>query len=304
MKRRCVYVLALMMSLFMLMIPVYGLTPVEVDRICTITLEGYPGEGAHFYFYKVADADVNMTFTLTDVFRPYQETVIVNDITDQSTWLDMASTLSSYVYGDQLPYTYDGYYVNGTCTFEVETGLYLILSDPVEYEGWIHRSVPMLISVPTGNDYIPNVEEWIYDYRVVPKQEKEKPDRTEKEYTVIKQWQDGRGEKRPPTIKVNIIHNGKVEKTVTLSKDNDWCYKWTAVDDGSVWQVQEVSIPSGYRVTNNRNKTTYMIRNYQYVPDTSDTPVSNTPLIALCISGTAALLSGYLLLRSRKEETE
>lgn len=302
MKRRCVSVLTVLISLFMLMIPVYGLTPVETDRICTITVEGYPGEGAHFYFYKVANCNEQMEFTLTDAFKPYADTVIVNDIHEQDTWAELANTLSSYVYGDQIPYTYDGIYQNGTCQFQVETGLYLMLSDPVQVGDWIHKTVPMLISVPTSDKYIADTDEWLYDYTVVPKQLKEPITHTEKEYKVIKQWQDGRGVKRPTSITVNILKNGKVAETVVLNKENDWCYTWKAEDDGSVWQVQEVSVPSGYKVSVQPSKTTYFIRNYQRVPDTSDTPVNKTPMAALCISGTLALLSGYLLLINRKNE--
>lgn len=293
-----------LLSLIFMILPVYGLTPVEVDRICSLTIEGYPGEGGHFYLYKVADADESLKFSLTDEFRPYEENVIVNDIHDQQTWASLAETLPSYVYGDSIPFKYDGYITNGTCQFEVETGLYLILSDPVEYDGWIYRTIPMLISVPTGDDYIPNVDEWIYDYSIVPKQEREKPEPGEKEYKVVKQWDDGNGEKRPLSITVNLIRNGSVAEQVVLNKDNDWCHTWKAEDDGAVWNVQEVSIPEGYKVTNTVNGTVYTIKNTGDVPNTSDQRNLKSPMIALCVSGTVALLAGYLLLTGRKEETE
>lgn len=304
MKRRCIAALVMVLALFMLAIPVYGLTPVETDRICTVTVEGYPGEGAHFYLYKVADADERMEFTLTETFKPYEKNVIVNDIHDQETWVDLAATLSSYVYGDGISFTAGGYIQNGICQFTVETGLYLMLSDPVEYDGWIYHNIPMLISVPTGDDYIPNVEEWIYDYSIVPKYEREKPEYGEIEYKVIKQWQDGKGEKRPANITVNILKNGIVEEQIILNKENDWCYTWKTADDGSVWQVLEVDIPEDYKVTNRQNQTIYTILNYTDAPLTSDSPVSRKPIAALCISGTIALLSGYLLLKNRKEETD
>lgn len=302
--KRSLKLAVIMFSLILMILPVYGLTPIEVDRICNVTVEGYPGEGGHFYLYKVADANERMEFTLTDAFKPYEETVIVNDIHDQQTWAALAETLPSYVYGDSIAYTYDGYISNGTCQFSVETGLYLVLSDPVEYDGWIYRSTPMLISVPTGDDYISNVEEWVYDYSFIPKSEREKPEPGEKEYLVRKVWEDGKGEKRPPSITVNIIRNGTVEEQVVLNKDNDWCYTWKTKDDGSVWNVQEVSIPEGYKVNNTVNGTTYTIKNANDVPNTSDTTNLKLPMIALCLSGTVALLAGYLLLTGRREETE
>ena len=302
MKRRFFSIILVIVSVFMILHPIYALTPVEVGRICSITVEGYPGEGAHFRFYKIADADENMEFTLTDAFKPYEETVIVNNIHDQDTWMALAQTLPSYVSGDGISADVEGYYQNGTMTVQLETGLYLMLSDPVTADGWIHKTIPMLISVPTGDDYIPNVDEWIYDYTVIPKQTKEKPSQKEKEYKVVKQWQDGNGTKRPTVIKVNVLKNDEIVEQVELNKDNDWCYKWKAVDDGSEWTVQEVEIPKGYHVTISGNETGYVIRNYTETSTTADTTDTRTPMIVLCISGTCALLAGYLLLTSRREE--
>ena len=304
MKRRSIRILAMLISLFILMIPVYGMTPVETDRICTVKITDYPGEGAHFRFYKVADIDETMLFTLTETFQPYEEKVIVNNTQDQQTWADTAATLSAYVNGDGLPFTHEGYIKNGELYAELETGLYLILADPVEYDGWVYKCQPIITCAPTAKGNTADVEVWNYDFEINPKFEKEKPDYTEKTYKVIKQWQDGRGVKRPAEITVNILKNGKVFEEVKLNKSNDWCYTWTAEDDGSEWQVQEVNIPSGYRAEISRNQTRFVIRNHAGTPDTSDPGVDRTPLITLCVSGLAAVISGFLLLKSRKEEAE
>ena len=317
MKRRSLMVLAAMFSLFMLMIPVHAMTPVEPDRTCTVKIEKYPGEGAVFRFYKIADTDDIMRFTLTDKFKPYEETVIVNNIEDQETWVELADTLSAYVNGDQIPSDYEGTIKDGTCSLEVKTGLYLVLSDPVIVERsesdpadvakkryW---TTPIIITAP--NAFVPeggsrntaDIEKWEYEFSIVPKYKSEAITYEDVQYKVVKQWKDGKGEKRPPSITVNILKNGKVNKTVVLNKDNDWCYTWTAKDDGSQWQVQETSIPAGYKVRNSSNQTTFTICNYTEQPNTSDTPVSKTPMITLCIFGMIALVCGYILLRNRKE---
>lgn len=303
--KRSIKALAVVISLFILMIPVYGMAPVETDRICNVTIEEYPGEGAKFRFYKVADADETMIFTLTDTFKPYEETVIVNNIQDQETWAEMAVTLAAYASGDELPYAYEGTIKDGRCELQMETGLYLVLSDPVEYKDYNYKSLPMIITVPKGEGNSADVEEWEYDFRIEPKYEKEKVEPKEKTYKVIKQWKDGDGKRRPASISVNILKNGKVNEKVTLNKSNNWTYTWKAEDDGSEWQVQEVNIPSGYKVSISRNQTTYTILNsYNTPPHTGDETNNNLPMILLCISGAAALISGMILLRSRKEEAD
>ncbi len=281
----------------MLLLPVHASEPVETGRTGTITIEGYPGEGAHFYFYKVADVNENMEFTLTDTFRPYEENVILNDIHDQNTWAELAETLRSYAVGDKLK-TYKSLIYTSGCKAELETGLYLMLSDPIIIDGWTCRTIPMFVTMPTADE---TTGDWIYDYTIVPKQEKEPVRNKETEYKVIKQWADGNGTKRPPSIKVNIIKNGVVYETVVLNKDNDWCYTWKAMDDGSEWYVQEVSIPLGYKVRISHNATTFILCNYTDAPNTSDPGTSKAPMIGLCLGGAGALLAGYLLLTGRKE---
>ena len=285
-------------ALFVTVLPVFALTPVDVNRTGTVTLTGYPPENAVFKFYKVADADENMSFTLTEEFAPLEGPVIVNEIHDQDTWEEQAKTLANHVTGIQ-PYKTE-VYKDQKCEVQLETGLYLVLSDPVEYEGYTYRSLPMLLSVPTSDRYIADTKEWVYDYTAVVKHEKEKI--PEQDYKVLKKWADGKGEARPAEIVVNILEDGKVIETVTLNKDNNWHYTWKG-RPGKVYSVQEVKVPEGYKVTYSEKGTCFTITNRKdSQPNTGDTANTTMPMIGLCIGGLTALLAGFILLKNRQAE--
>lgn len=301
-------------ALFTLMIPVYGMTPVDVDAKCTVTIEKYPGEGAHFYLYKIADVDETMAYTLTEGFDKEEYKGIIN-VQDAAEWPVIAETLSNYVSDGSVSAARDGTYSGGKLVLtDVDPGLYLILSDPVkvdrsesdpeEVAQWLYSTLPMIITAPNavieegGSRNTADIEEWEYEFAIKPKYDREKITYEDIEYKVVKQWQDGEGEKRPASVTVNLLKDGVVEEKVVLNRDNNWSHTWTALDNGSVWTVQEVNIPTGYTVTITKNQTIFTIKN-SAPPNTGDTPISKTPMIALCISGIVALFSGFILLKNR-----
>ena len=306
MKRLMKYMAVTVVSIFVCMISVIAMAPVDTSRTGTVTLENYPVDQAEFKFYKIADADEMMIFTLRDPYSKYADTLIVNNINDQETWKDTAENLANLVNGEQIKPDYTFPYKDGKCEAKLGVGLYLILSDPVEYNKKIYSTNVMMVSVPTTEDLKVDdtVEEWIYDFSLNVKYE-ETPVPPQ-DYKVLKVWvNDGKGQSRPAGIKVRILENNKPVETVTLNASNNWSYSWKG-DKDAVYSVQEVSVPSGYKVTYSKQKTTFTIKNTKGTPppNTGDPTDLVGPIAGLCLGGLAAVLAGYFLIKKRKQEEQ
>lgn len=84
--------------------------------------------------------------------------------------------------------------------------------------------------------------------------------------TVEKVWNDNNNPDRPTSITVNLLRNGEVYETVTLSAANGWDYNWPNLDAGYTWSVQEVNVAEGYEPGIVRSGDTFVITN-TYIPD-------------------------------------
>lgn len=65
---------------------------------------------------------------------------------------------------------------------------------------------------------------------------------------VKKIWKDD-GKDRPTAVKVDLLRDGKVYRTVKLSRANKWTYTWKELDSHYSWSAVESSVPSGYEVS-------------------------------------------------------
>lgn len=64
-------------------------------------------------------------------------------------------------------------------------------------------------------------------------------------FTVMKQWVGG---SNYPQVTVDLLQDGKVYDTITLSGENGWAYTWEKLPMGHVYTVHEHSVP-GYTTT-------------------------------------------------------
>jgi len=79
--------------------------------------------------------------------------------------------------------------------------------------------------------------------------------------SVEKVWNDNNNPNRPDSIKVNLLRNGEVVETVTLSAANGWDYNWYNLDASYIWSVQEVDVADGYTASVSRSGNTFTITN-------------------------------------------
>ncbi len=252
-------------------------------------------EGLEVEIYRVASVKNGYTFELEAPFRNYR--VNINDVESQGEWRSAATTLSAYAVADGLTPTATGTTdENGIVEFKnLRPGMYLTMGIYKEVDRKFVAFENFLTVIPYPSN---DGESYLYDLTVYPKCRVTEPREGTIPYKVVKHWKDeGQTYGRTKEVTIDIIKNGVVDKTVTLSAENDWTYTWRANIDGSEWRVVERNVPQGYFVSVSEEETTFLVTNTvdqenpPTPPDDSDKlqtgDTSSTELycILICVSG-------------------
>jgi len=88
---------------------------------------------------------------------------------------------------------------------------------------------------------------------------------------VKKVWKLDDGGKAADSVKVALLKNGVVDKTVTLNEANNWTHTWTGLALGNIWTVQELDVPEGFDSIISSIGTNFTITNDDK-PGTPDDP--------------------------------
>ena len=237
----------------------------------------YPCAGAPFQIYRVAEVSVYGEYTLTGDFRDYPVTL---EQPDQAGWRALAATLEAYAVRDGLtPAAAGETDRDGRLTFSsLEAGMYLVTGQRHTAGGYRYTPEPFLAALP-GLDEEDN---WVSDVTASPKYErKHKDTNTPGDGTVkrkvLKVWEDDGDESgRPQKVTVQLLRDGKVWDTVTLSEKNGWSYEWSKLDADYTWRVAEKDVPEDYTVTVSREGVTFVITN-TLAADIPDEPTPEGP---------------------------
>lgn len=254
----------------------YALAPIE-DRSCSLTVDfAYPG--VPFRLYRVGDLSPEGRFSPAGDFADYP--VSFRGL-DSAGWRAMAETLAGYADRDGLtPLAQGEIGESGTLLFsDLRTGLYLgvgqrtgvstVGDDGRETTTYVTPE-PFLVSLPHWQEE----DSWLYDVTVTPKFELSQEDSVMRR--VLKVWDDaGYTDRRPSQIRVDLLRDGEVYDTVTLSAENNWRYVWENLDNRYQWRVSERSL-SGYRVSVSLRGVTFVITN-TYTPPPPDNPPPDNP---------------------------
>lgn len=227
-----------------------------------------------FSLYRVADISDTATFRLTDDFRAYQVSL---EKLSSDDWRALAETLAAYAARDGLRSLDSGRTgSDGTLQFPNQQkmllpGLYLVVGEQHTSGKYTYTPTPFLVCLPNLDE---KTGHWVYDETVNPKYIWNKDDDTTPTINrkVLKVWEDNGNETlRPEQVVVQLLRNGIVWDTVTLSEKNNWRYLWTNLNAGDIWQVVEKSVPDGYTVSISREGITFVMTN-TYHPEEPDTP--------------------------------
>jgi len=256
--------------------------PVDRNRAADLTISYVNDKtalkGAVFHIYQVAEMDSLGKLTETEAFRDYP--VDIRGENDEA-WKTLATTLEGYVLRDAVTPDRSGETDKaGLLTLaDMPHGLYLVLSEEHQQGGRIYETIPFFVLLPSRDR---ETDEWLYDVTVTPKLNS-RPNGgggggggsetlTRK---VLKVWNDeGSEELRPEEITVQLLRDGKVFDTVTLTADNNWRHTWTELDAELDWTVVEKE-PEGYTVEVTREGVTFVITN---TPEDVELPEPPTPV--------------------------
>lgn len=129
--------------------------------------------------------------------------------------------------------------------------------------------VELSVPIELGNEYANRVGEvdWIFHVEAY----------NESQLSVRKVWSDGNANHANDSITVNLLKDGRVEKSQVLNAENGWAYTFDRLVEGHTWTVEEAEVPAGYTVSYNTVGTLTTITNTRnYTPP--DLPDPTYPL--------------------------
>lgn len=134
--------------------------------------------------------------------------------------------------------------------------------------------VELSIPIELGNEYANRVGEvdWIFHVEAY----------NESQLSVRKVWSDGNANHANDSITVNLLKDGRIERSQELNAANGWAYTFDRLLEGHTWTVEEASVPAEYTVSYNTVGTMTTITNTRnYTPP--DRPDPTYPLdISVC----------------------
>ena len=131
-----------------------------------------------------------------------------------------------------------------------------------------------------------------------------------KELTVKKVWDDDGYKSRTTSVKIQLLHNGRVYDTVTLNARNEWTYTWPRLlfDGDNTWEINESPKPYRYRVSYTSNftndyETYYVTVTNTYRPGSLiQTGQLNWPIFVLGGIGIALVVIGVVRSKRGKDD--
>lgn len=113
--------------------------------------------------------------------------------------------------------------------------------------------VELSVPIELGNEYANRVGEvdWIFHAEAY----------NESQLSVRKVWSDGNANHANDSITVNLLKDGKIERSQELNAANGWAYTFDRLLEGHTWTVEEANVPAGYTVSYNTVGTMTTITN-------------------------------------------
>ena len=154
---------------------------------------------------------------------------------------------------------------NGKLTFKgLKAGLYLVLGNPKTEGDTTYYPQAALVAVPF---YYVEENGWLYNVRIKAKVAKEvnNPQRPSGQQIHVRKVWEGVAD-HPGSVNVELLRDGRPNRSVTLNADNNWSYTWEGLDSGYQWTVRENPVPEDWQVSYTQNGNTFTIINTKTGP--------------------------------------
>jgi len=269
--------------------------PIDTQRSSSLTLQYRYGEEVFpdltVQTYRVAQVLKNGEYSLTGIFSKYP--INIEGIQSQSQWRRIATTFAAYIAADEISATQsqitdqEGF----VCFENLQPGMYLTLSVRAEKGSTVTVFETFLTVIP----YPEEDGNYLYDVTAYPKCEQFISEPAQQSYKVVKQWKDSSyTDLRPEGVTVDIFKDGVLQSSQVLTAENNWCYSWTAPDDGAKWQAVERYVAEYYTVSVEEFDTTIVITNVydgnEEPPQTGDTTLPHAYLLIAGVLGITLVL--------------
>lgn len=250
----------------------------------TEQFENAPIAGAELAVYYVATAGVRtdgtLTYTYTDAFA---ETGIAIDDPE------LANKLDAYITGAEVEAIRITTDKNGTATCDgLPLGLYFVRQTG-SVAGFA-PCTPFLVTVPSKTD-----DGYNYTVSAAPKTEVARLT----DITVKKVWNTDKSASATDSVTVQLLRNGTVLHTATLSKANDWQVTYTDMPESDAYSIREVNVPKGFTATYQQKGYVFTVTNTGTLVQTGQR-IWPIPVLAGC--GLLLIGAGVLLLRSKRKQ--
>lgn len=276
-KRAWAAVLAALLCLLTLS-PALALTGSygELDGArCTLAVTYHPGdapaEGVRFRLWRAADVSASGYTPLPFVWK-------YHTLAGVEGWKAKADTLYSYLLRDGVAPTAeaatDG---EGVARFEdLEQGLYLLAGSSLTRGGRVYTPTPTLVCLPNSGDFYT----WDTDVAITCKFTYRTLSGGSEtvQRRVLKTWEDeGAEDLRPESVTVDLLRDGQVYDTVTLTAAENWRYTWEELPADGDWRVAERE-NGDYNVRAERQGVTFVLTNTYRQPPEEDLTGDDPPL--------------------------
>lgn len=177
----------------------------------------------------------------------------------------------------------------GKATFtNLPLGLYFV-QQTNSVEGYA-PCTSFLVTVP----YL-NVDKYIYDVIASPKTDVTKLT----DITIKKVWNTGTSANATDKVTVQLLKDGVVLETATLSAQNNWQITYADMPESDAYSIKEVNVPQGFTATYANTGYVYTVTNTSSLAQTGQLI---WPIPVLAMAGLCLIVIGTVVLRKQRNE--
>ena len=262
----------------------------DADRLgsISVTLMDQDGKtpisGAELSLYYVASAELNsnnnLSYTFTNAFK---DCVWALDDPALSVKLD-AFVKEHSVFAEKLVTDAHG---NAAFT-NLPLGLYF-----VQQTNTVAGYAPctsFLVTVPNHN-----ADGYVYDVDASPKTDVAKLT----DITIKKVWNTSASAKSADSVTIQLLRDGVVVETATLSDQNNWQVTYTDMPESDVYSITEVNVPKGFTATYSQSGYIFTVTNSASLIQTGQLI---WPIPVLAMAGLCLIAVGTIILRKTRRK--
>ena len=147
-----------------------------------------------------------------------------------------------------------------------------------------------LVTVPNHN-----AGGYVYDVNASPKTDVARLTNI----TVKKVWNTDASTKATNSVTVQLLRDGVVVETATLSDQNNWQVTYTDMPESDAYSIVEVNIPKGFTATYSKSGYVFTVTNTSTLAHTGQLI---WPIPVLAMAGLFLIVVGSIILRKTRKE--